>query len=316
MMPSLSRNPSGKTLEFSLSKWQKRQATLLYHFSSIDYLAGLKTLIDRLIEGADVTLALAKLQGREALLVDNPCGVGDTAASRPIFAFQVLEHFRQSTLRAIDRRAGGDYGFTGLNQCSRMIGDHSSMWMSPEEEKQFTARFEAVYRYASAIDSTLDRPPSWTDFSLALAWQEMQELFPRLPRFRVRTDIPGETDERPPRTGVYVPQDDPYGALQFAWAGSTTVGELNECSTLGPFGVKAVQQLGRHRLWVDRQAMLEFVLLKDNQEALKADPFMKLSPSDATTAACDVARHAFIDRPCKWFFVEMIPGEFDDEEEA
>ena len=38
----------------ALSLHQKRQAALLYHWMSLDYLKGLKTLLDALIQGADV----------------------------------------------------------------------------------------------------------------------------------------------------------------------------------------------------------------------------------------------------------------------
>lgn len=55
---------------FHLSKWQKRQATLLYHFASLDYLKGLKKLVDDFVNGVDITLDLAQRQGRDQLIAN------------------------------------------------------------------------------------------------------------------------------------------------------------------------------------------------------------------------------------------------------
>ena len=52
--------------EMTLNIQQKRQATLLYHWMSLDYSRDLKRLLDALIKGADVNLELSKMHDRDA----------------------------------------------------------------------------------------------------------------------------------------------------------------------------------------------------------------------------------------------------------
>jgi hypothetical protein len=56
----------------------------------------------------------------------------------------------------------------------------------------------------------------------------------------------------PIRTGVYLPQDDPHGSLQFAWSGGRG-GELRECPTFNSIGLDALSAVGRRDLWLDDQ---------------------------------------------------------------
>lgn len=298
---------------FKLSLWQKRQATLLYHFASLEYLKGLKPLIDALIDGTDLLLDVARQQGRDALLVSTRWGARDTSANWGTYGFPALIDFRESVIRQIAKRAMEEYSGTGVNSCAHMLSELSMGWATQEEEDGFKERFEQVYEYASAIDRVLKRPPTAKDYTYWAIWKREKSQFPRLPRFCVRADVEGETDKIPPRTGVYVPQDDPYGALQFRWTGGG-YGELCETYTFNEIGLDAVATLGRDGLWDDNQALLRFL-----QQPKYRGVFTDLGGdevTDADIAGSVVARESFVARPCKWYFVEMINGEYETQEES
>lgn len=302
-------------VSFELSLWQKRQATLLYHFASLNYLKGLKPLIDSLINGTDLLLDTAKEQGRDTLLVSSRWGARDTAANWDSYGFPALIDFRESTIRDIAQRAYESYSITGANNCARMLGELSMIWATREEEDAFKDRLEQVIRYAGEIDDVMRRPPTNDDFTFWVTWNENKALFPRLPIFRVRTDVAGETNRIPPRTGVYVPQDDPYGALQFRWTGGG-YGELCETYTFNEFGLRALDAVGRDGLWGNQQALLEFAMLPENRGIIPDDYLIIEGVPDAELAPSAVAREAFVGRACKWYFVEMVNGEFESDQEV
>ena len=311
--------PLGGYPEYKLSLQQKRQATLLYHWTSREYLQGLKDLIDALIKGVDVNLTLAKLQGRDELLTNERWGVRDTATNWSTFVFPALEDFRKSTIWHIAQVANDVYGITGASQCARMISEHSSLWMTPEEEQQFSLQANHVFRYAFEHDKAVREGGSLDDFSMTLAWREKAALFPRLPKFRVRTDIESETGERPPRTGVYVAQDDSHASLQFAWRGAepyATAGALGNARCFTAFGSKLLTEAGRDSLWVDDSRMAAIAIrAMQNKEAddfgLASIDRIARNPKLGSSA---LAFSSFSERPCKWYFVERIEGEYDDEQ--
>lgn len=205
----------------ALSVHQQRQATLLYHWMSIEYLQGLKSLLDALIKGGDVTLALSKLQGRDQLLTSNRWGVRDTAANWSTFVYPALEDFRRSTIWQIAQVGREGYGNTGANECARLIGEFSSLWMTQDEEGRFKTGFDAVCQYAHKIDRAagIGGRRRLNDFNMACEWKASSKLWPRLPKLQVRTDLEAASGKRPPRTGVYASQEDPLATLQFGLEG-------------------------------------------------------------------------------------------------
>jgi len=56
-------------ITFNLTAWQKKQATILYHYASFDYMKGLQQRFNELMAFIDPTLDLAKDQNRDQLLV-------------------------------------------------------------------------------------------------------------------------------------------------------------------------------------------------------------------------------------------------------
>ncbi|MDR2188730.1 MAG: hypothetical protein LBE62_11905 [Azonexus sp.] len=314
MNPNLLGNPLAAGPEFPLSLWQKRQAALLYYWMSLDYLKGLKEMIDKLIAGADVLLDVAKSQGRDALLTNERWGVRDTSANWSTYGYPALADFRKSTIWHIAARTNEIYGATGTNQCAHMMSEISSRWMTPDEEDAFGEQCGAVFSYGYRIDDAVGAGGQRTlkDSSMVGFWQEYAGRFPRLPKFRVRTDVVGKTDKRPPRTGVYVPQDDPYGTLQFAWTGDSE-GALGEVQTFNDAGLAAVKAIGRDALWLDEPKMMAYVIEALKQKRLQPKRGIDWKDVDDLIAARLVLRpQVFTERSCKWYFVEMIDGEFDD----
>ena len=302
--------------DFHLNLHQKRQATLLYHWMSIDYLRDLKHLIDALIKGADVNLELAKQQGRDVLLANDRWGVRDTSANWSTFVYPALEDFRKATIKDIALRSTESYEFTGATQCSRMIDEFSSLWMTEEEETRFKEQFEKVYHHAQFIDFAAGVGGSrhqLHDHSMALYWLECATQVPRMSKLRVRTDIEAITGKRPPRSGVYVAQDDEYATLQFAWTGNND-GQLGEAKTLGPAGRLAATSIGRDALWTDGRKMAAYAVNAFKRGDLTDYAWYKPGDeADPDKAPWIVGEASITTRPCKWYFVERLEGQFDDD---
>lgn len=298
--------------EFQLNKWQKRQAALLYHFASLDYLKGLKKLLDDFVNGVDITLDLAQQQGRDQLLVSERWGVRDTVANFSTYGFPALKDFQKATNRDIARRASELYEFTGYNQCARLLGELSMNWSTPEEEQKFEAGMKRIANHAGPVDSTMKR--SWDDGVFAIAARKFEELLDPLPKFRVRTDVTAESGKRPIRTGVYVPQDDAYGSLQFGWTGNSD-GCLADCQTFNELGLQAVNAVGRDALWSDDARLLPIVKQAKYLAAFKELDWFK-DPNflnDPTPATYFLGHKGIAYRPCKWYFVERVEDEYEDD---
>lgn len=324
-------NPRSAGNPFELDLWQKRQAAMLYHFASLEYLKGLKQRIDALISGADVLLDEAQAQGRDVLIVNKRWGARDTSANWGTYGFPALLDFQQKTAKDIAKRAREAYSITGANQCARMLSELSMRWATEEEEEAFKARFEQVYKYASYIDEVMDRYQHWNDGIVYNIWTGVEseypslyiprhaDLFPRLPKFRVRTDVVAEIGKRPPRTGVYVPQDDQYATLQFGWTGGETDGSLGECVTFNDLGFSAINVVGRDNLWNDSRELLGFVKkhhFKQFEDYLREERGSRFNPdkhlNDPGWASAFISGCGTATRPCKWVFIERVNDEYEE----
>ena len=301
---------------FELNKWQKRQATLLYHFASLDYLKGLKKLLDDFVNGVDITLDLAQQQGRDQFIANERWGVRDTAANFSTYGFSALKEFQRSVNKQIATLKSEYYHATGYNQCTGLLGEVSLGWSTPEEQERFEAGMSAIGKYADPLDTTMQH--AWRDEHFPSLWADYCQLFPKVPKFRVRTDVEGQSGKLPPRTGVYVPQDDPYGALQFAWTGHND-GRLFDCETFNDLGLQAVNAVGRDALWTDDPRLLPVVKQPAYLEAFKARRNASLRSeqehlNDPRKAMVFISVAGVTQHPCKWYFVEKIEGEYEDPE--
>ncbi|MES2743160.1 MAG: hypothetical protein V4754_19725 [Pseudomonadota bacterium] len=302
-----------KAPPFEMTQWQKKQAAMLYHFASMGYLKGLQQRVNDLIAFVEPTLDLAKAQNRDARLVSAQWGTRNTSQNWSNNAWPFLADFQKGIAQSIAERAFEVYDTSGVNNCARGISEYSMEWTTHEEEDKFKAMFEELSLYALDMDSTLYRSGPdgrWTDFTFALTWAECKHLFPKLPKLQIRADVEGESGRVPVRTGVYVSQNDPHAALQFAWTGDK-YGRLLNAKTFNKIGLDALKFVGRRELWFNDQRMYAFATSPKYLKLFKDDVTWNDLPSfDLAPSA--VGREAFEARPCKWYYVEMVNGEFED----
>lgn len=296
-----------------LTLWRKKQVTLLYHFSSIEYLRSLSKMIDDLLMCTDRALGDAQRERRDDLLVDDRWGNRDTADNWGSHGWPFLLDFKRSIATDIAERGNQVFSVSGTNQFVRGTTELSLNWTTPEEEKRIEDKIRKISHHAMYMDETLrrdSREARWDDFGLAAAWTEFGKAFPRLPKLKLHYDIVGMTGLVPEVTGVFIPQDDQHGSPQFAWRGESG-GKLLESTTFDSVGLAALKAVGRRDLWVNDSKMYSFASSPKHRDRFIDD----MSIADTVhpgLASSSVAQHAFRSRSCKWYFVELIPGEFED----
>ena len=308
--------PNG-SLCAELSDWQKKQAAMLYHYSSLEYLKYLHRMVTNLIDGIiDPLLVLAKYQDRDSIFISSRWGTRDTSENWSNFAWPFLKDYQASLAKDIANRAFEKYQKTGTNDCFRGVAEYSLRWATVAEEKCFEDIVRAISSYANKIDKTLDdyQHSRWTDFGFTLAYQEYRIDHPNIPRFQIRTDLPTESGKVPPKSGVYVSQSDPNASLQFAWTGNGG-GKLRASKTFSAIGLAALDFVGRANLWRNDEKMFDFAMRADHTDMFRDTIYIQ-GEEHRDFSSMAVASAAFINRPCKWYFVEMVEGELDEISEA
>jgi hypothetical protein len=302
------------TSKVALNPWQKAQAAILYHFASSDYLKGLHRMVSNLMDGVvDPLLTLSKNENRDSVLKDDPrWGNRNTTESWSNNAWPFLRDFQLSLTKDIAARAFEQYQITDTNNCFRGISEYSMQWATVEEEERFNDLIREISNYAIGIDQTLDDyyDSRWDDYGFAHSYKEFALEHPLIPKFRVRDDVIGQSGKKPTRTGVYMAMDDPYAALQFAWTGGPG-GKLRPAKTFNEVGLAALKDVGRDDLWINDQKMFDFAMRSPQVELFRPTIYM-LGEEHRSFAAGAVANEAFKDNPCKWYFVEIINGEFEN----
>lgn len=297
----------------ALSMWQKTQAAMLYHFASLEYLRGLQRMVAELVDRfVDPVLKLSIVENRDLYLSDPRWGTRNTTANWANNAWPFLKDYQLSLAKDIAVRAFEQYGITDTNNCFRGISEISMQWATVEEEEKFNGLVREISDYAYPIDQTLDTYHNslWSDYGFAAASGQFLRKHPEIPKFRIRTDVIGESGKVPIRTGVYVTQDDPNAALQFAWTGNGD-GKLRPAKTFSNIGLAALKAVGRKDLWLDDQKMFDFAIKSPDAATFRPTIYM-LGSEHRNFASGAVADEAFVDQPCKWYFVEMINGEFEN----
>lgn len=297
----------------NLNEWHKIQAAMLYSFASVDYIRGLHRLVTQLInDEVDPLLDLAEDQNRDVFFSDERWGARDTSKNWANNAWPFLKDLQISLAGDIVKRSMQQYEITDVSDKVRGISEYSMNWASPAEEASFDAAISQIYEYGSCIDYTLDVMfgSKWNDYRLTLSSLKFLKSNPRLPLFRIRTDIEGESGQAPSKAGVYISQTDSNAALQFAWPGD---GKLRAASTFNKIGLNALETVGRADLWLNEQKMLDFA--KSSKDAGKFREGLYVDGlAHADLAPSAVATKSFTDQACKWYFVEMIPNEYDEYE--
>src|SRR4051812_26802403 len=89
-----------------LNSWKKKQAAMLHYFVSQEYLMQLHNLLSKLLDGnIDPLLAIAKAQGRDALLTNPVWGDRSTSANWANHAWPMLKDLQASLAKKIALRA-------------------------------------------------------------------------------------------------------------------------------------------------------------------------------------------------------------------
>lgn len=302
-----------QSISTSLNAYQKRQATLLYYFSSMEFLDIIIQSVQALTGFTDQTLDYVARVERDKAMRQLGWSDANLSSNWSTHAHPMLRDCLQGLFEQKAKRVMEWYDIAGINGTLTGMSHFSMNWTLPEEEEKFNELSGEALGVGAKLDTTVNH--TWTDSRMATVWDQYQHLFPRLPLFRIREDVEGESGKRPVRTGVYVPQDDPYGTLQFAWTGNSG-GALAQCETLSDLAREYLTTVGREKLW---RAPSEALKRADRVEPTdkyfndwcREQKGMKFP--DAITSRND---RAYAKRSCKWYFVEQVGGEFEGETPA
>jgi len=78
---------------------------------------------------------------------------------------------------------------------------------------------------------------------------------------------------------------------------------LNKCRTFNDIGLDALKAVGRAGLWSDEEGLQKFI--RESNHSV-------MFPCSKSSAQSQVQSEAITERPCKWYFVELLEGEFED----
>ena len=295
-----------------LTPWQKAQAAMLYHFTSVDYLKGLHKLIGELISGlVGPLLETARTQGRDKVLVSEVWGDRNTARNWEYNAWPFLNDLQISLAKDIALRTSEKFRRTAVNESLRGVAEYSMDWATPDEERILQLATATISEYASQYDDAVNPYQNrWDDYCFAYVYPTFARQMLRMPKFEVRPDFSVLAGELPQRTGVYVALDDPHASLQFVWSGSDGV-KLRMANTFNEIGLAALAAVGRKSLWLNDEKMFAFATsepyakLFHDSVYLGDEPYPSLAPSA-------VARSAFTEKPCRWALVDIVPNEFEE----
>lgn len=273
----------------------------------------LDTIIERvrlLTAFTDQTLDYATRIERDKTMREIGWSEAHLSANWSTHAHPMLKDCLRALLRQKAMRSTEWYDISGVRNALTGMSYFSINWTLPEEEEMFLELNGQAADVGADLDATIQH--TWTDFDMVLSWEKLKDLFPRMPRFRVRTDVVCESGRRPIRTGVYVPQDDPYGTLQFAWTGNAD-GALAACETLSDLAREYMAIMGRDKLWKAPNTHArtpDRVEFDDRYFDDWCRTAKKMKFEEWISARNE---RAFSTRACKWYFVEKIEGEFEDD---
>lgn len=296
-----------------LSVWHRKQAAMLLHFTSIDYLKNIHKLVNDLLNGVvDPLLELAEVQHRDAVLYNSVWGDRNTSENWANNAWPILKDLQASLAKDIALRAAGYYGKTAVNECLRGIEQYSLEWTIPEEEQLFERALQLISSHAGNLDDTLSsfNDNRWTDYGFAYSCPEFAAHQRKIPKFRVRSEVSFDTGSVPTQTGVYVAKDDPHAALQFVWTGSDAR-KLRQANTFNDIGLAALNYVGREDMWFNGHKMFDFATSKQYDAIFHDNVYLDGLPR-ADLAASAVARESFKKRATKWHLIEIVAGEFEE----
>jgi hypothetical protein len=297
----------------SLNLYQKRQATLLYYFASMAYLDTIIERVRALTAFTDTTLDYAQRVARDKMMRQLGWSDEHLSSNWSTHAHPMLQDCLRGLLSQKALRVTESYDISGVRSTLTGMDYFSMNWTLPEEETKFRELANEARAVGNELDSTISH--RWNDYQMASVWNSLREQFPRLPKYRVRTDVVVESGQRPIRTGVYVPQDDEFGTLQFAWTGDSG-GALAQSDTLSDLAREYANEVGRDRLWTMPEGGTPIPGRAAYTDAYFDNWCRKRKRMVIPESISSRNRRAFVYRPCKWFYVEKIEGEFEDYDKA
>jgi hypothetical protein len=229
-----------------LNLHQKRQAALLYYFSSIEFLDQIIERVHELAALTDQTLDHMTPVERDKTVNKIEWTEEHLSANWATYAHPMLTDCLRTLLGQKKLRATEWYDIAGVREALTGMSHFPMNWTLPEEEQAFRKLSNDARGIAATLDTTVLH--TWTDLRMCSVWDQYQHIFPKMPKFRVRMDVEGESGKRPVRTGVYLPQDDSFGALHFAWIGNAN-GALGPCETSSKLAFEYVAIVGRDKSW-------------------------------------------------------------------
>jgi hypothetical protein len=263
-----------------------------------------------LAEFTDQSLDYAAKVQRDKAMRGHGWAEGHLASNWSTYAHPMLNDCLRALLRQKQQRATEWYDIAGVRDALTGMSHFSMNWTLPEEEQVFRQLSNEARGIAAKLDMTILR--FWTDLDMSSTWEQYQHQFPKIPKFRVRTDVEGESGKRPVRTGVYMPQDDPVGTLQFAWIGNSG-GALGQCETLSKLALEYLGIVGRDKLWrAPSEALRKPERVEPTDEYLD-DWCRTAKRMDFPDEISARNERACSSRSCRWYFVERIADEFEDE---
>lgn len=294
-----------------LTPWQKAQAVMLYHFTSVEFLTALHKLVNDLINGfVDPVLEMAAVQGRDKVLLSPTWGERNLSRNWGNSAWPFLKDLQVSLAKDIALRSSGTYRPTSVNESLRGIAEYSTDWMTPEEERFLQMVLATISEFAASHDRSVEiYQNKWNDYRFAYVYPAFTGLMLKAPKCEMRAEVNAFTGEAPPQTGVYIALGDPHATLQFVWR-EPNGPKLRTANTFNEIGLAALSYVGRRSLWFDDEKMFQFATAEPYAERfhdsvfLYGEPYPKLAPAA-------VARSAFETRPCRWALVDIIPNEFE-----
>jgi hypothetical protein len=292
-----------------LNPYQKRQATLLYYFASMAYLDTIIERVRALTAFTDTTLDYAQRVARDKIMRQRGWKEEHLSSNWSTHAHPMLQDCLRGLLSQKALRVTESYDISGVR--STLTGmDHFSMnWTLPEEEIKFRELGSEARAVGNYLDKTISK--RWHDYDMTWVWTELHNQFSQLPKYRVRTDVVAESGKRPIRTGVYVPENDEFGTLQFAWTGDSG-GALTPSETLSGLAREYANEVGRDRLWTAPDSEKKVPGRVEFTDEYFDDWCRNRKHMNVPDTLSSRNPRAFTSRPCKWFYVEKIEGEFEE----
>lgn len=287
---------------------------MLYWYASLEYLQKFHLALSQIVEGA-VDPALAAPAGHPYshynILSNAQWGKHDACKVSHPCPFNIFDGLRNEVAKDIGARKSGIYKRTATDDQMRWIDEHWWPTLAPEEEHQYKLQVELINHFAHPIDDIFSAYSSrWDDRSFIRRFASFRIESPRIPKFRLRPDIVGESGQEVPLTGVYIPVDDPHASPQFAVKSNASL-RLKDARTFNQVGLDALATIGRTELWLNDEKMFDFAIERKLLEKHRSRP-----NSDRgylhSLATIAVSENAFDSRASTWHFVEAIPNEFDD----